>query len=450
MSATCLVVLLLAQAAPPPPPTSMVRGRLRTTIVVEERPYYDPLTGEILMRRRAPIIQDIMLDARPAIEGVTVAVDAWTAVDAGERSLADPTIADITEAWIRWNNEHATLRAGRVFLFVPGSRAMRIDGGHVKLHPKWAPAGIRLHADLWGGLVVTPRYGDEALASARIRAAATALDVAPGGSDWLRPGDWTVGGVIGASFAGYVEADAGYLMVRDLANVDREAVVARLSIVPLPTIRIDGFGSFDLYANAIEEADISARFWFIRDARATVYGRIRRPDLLLPSTSIFSVFGGAAHSELGLELDLWPKSRYRVAASGGVRLTEVVDADDRALGGVGAVSVRGPIPIPGWQGARGALSWSYVGDEWHGSYHMARLGLELPLASWLAASLDGGATWLDFDGIEGIAVGGGATTRLALGAGWSVVLSLRGSKRPEAVSDISLIGRVEWNTVREF
>ena len=446
MIVATICVLLLAQAAPQPAP--MVQGRLRTTIIVEERPYYDPLTGEILLRRRAPIIQDILLDARPGIEGVTIAVDAWTAIDAGERSLAEPALADVTEAWIRWHVDMATMRAGRLFLFLPGSRGMRIDGAHVKLHPKWAPLGVRLHADLWGGLVVTPSYGDEALRTSRPRVPGSALDLAPGGSDWLRPGDWTAGGILGASFGGYVEAEAGYLMVRDLGDVDREAVVARLSIVPLDTVRIDGYGSFDLYAGAVEEADVSARFWFIPDARATVYGRMRRPDLLLPSTSIFSVFGGAAHSELGLEIDLWPQSRYRVAVSGGARLTDVVGFDDRALGGVGEASVRGP--IPGWEAARALVSWRYVGDDYNGSYHLARLGLELPITSWAGASLDGGATWVDFDDVEGVALGGGASAHVRLGAGWSAVLSLRGSDRPDAIRDLALIGRVEWNAVRDL
>ncbi len=109
MSLSLCIAAALISATPP-----AVTARTRTFIMLSQRPYLeaDAISGRLTERRFIPIIEDLSLDADTGVDGLTVALDAWIGIDAGERILAAPTVGDISEGWIKWAQPAFTLSAG--------------------------------------------------------------------------------------------------------------------------------------------------------------------------------------------------------------------------------------------------------------------------------------------------------------------------------------------------
>lgn len=449
-----LLALICAEGTAVDTPAASIRGHTRTFVMVGARPYYSSSQGRLVERRVAPILQEIFLDASTGVEGVSVALDAWLTVDAGERVLGDRAIADVDQGFVRWRHRELTVTVGRFFNPSITGRGLRVDGGRVVLHPSRAVLGLDLLADVWGGVPVTPSFGQEPLRDAAPVFAQDALDVAPEGADWERPGDWTVGGEIGTSLGRYGAVGLGYARVQDLAEPSRESLSARLEVEPFSWLGARAFGSYSTIYDGLEEAEVSLYAWPIRELRLNLFGRRTDPSLLLPGTSILSVFGGAVHSGLGLEADWFLGGRVRLSGGAELRSTEAdVEGDDRALGYRVNAAVRGRVPFI--TGATGVVAWERLADGWYGGYHQARLGLELPVFAGLGVAVDGGLFIVESETPEApspesqIALRGGVAARWTFGA-WRAVVALRGTTLERGSDDLAVLGRLEWNGVYSF
>src|SRR5262249_8060166 len=193
-----MIAQTAASASAETSPPASVHGQTRTTAMIGERPYIAAGSGgaspgigtdssgalSLSDRRFIPVVQDIFLDARPGVEGVTIALDAWGALDAGDRVYRSRALAEGTEGWVRWDRRDLSLRAGRLFLFNEVGRGDRVDGAEITLHPMTEVLGALMSAKAWAGIPVIPLYGEDPLLHDRPEAFRDPLVVAPGGSDW--------------------------------------------------------------------------------------------------------------------------------------------------------------------------------------------------------------------------------------------------------------------------
>ncbi|MCK6549761.1 hypothetical protein L6R52_28245 [Myxococcota bacterium] len=435
-------------------PRPAVHGRTRTFVLVGSRPYYELGSEALVERREVPIVQDFFLDAETGVDGLSIALDAWIGLDVGQQVLSRRALADVIEGYIQWKQPSFTLKAGRLYVQSSIARRERMDGGWVRVHPKAELLGGKLTFDVYGGLPVTPELGEEVLrASGSPTLANDPLVLAAAGSDWSRPGDWVVGTMVAMRWGPTADVGIGFVRQNDLSIVDREALVARFDLEPTSFLGISGYGSYDTYGGAVEDARVTVSSWIGRDLRLGVFARMSNPSLLLPSSSIFSVFANQSHREVGLEADLWLARQHRLSGSAEWRQSAVDDELDEAADGHRiAVSLRGP--VPGLPQMRGIVSVERMADGWAGDYEYARIGAETPIISWLSMSADGGLFFIE--GSESL----GTTDRTALRGSlaaiaerykdWRIALALRATKTPDVSTDIAVIARIEWNAERTF
>jgi hypothetical protein len=463
MNAYLASVLLVAMASEleatvekPADETAEVHGRSRTFVMIGARPYFGVDAsgqGSLVERRFVPIVQDVFLDGKPGIDGVTIVLDGWLGLDAGERFYGTRTPADVTEGFIRWDQKDYSLRAGRVFLFGDTGRGLRVDGGQLLIHPRAAIGDARFSFDAFAGVPVRPLFGEEPLLHDRPEALRDPLLLAQKGADWSRAGDAAAGASAGFTYGHVLETKLGYLHQVELAEIQRETIVSKLRFALDPRLALVGFGAYDLHAKGLEDAELEVESFVFQDLRVAVFGRARQPALLLPATSIFSVFGSETHQETGLESDLFLARRMRLSLSGEVRRTQASGGGESAIGYRAFSELKSELPFV--RGSRGALSYERLADGWFGRYDYLRLSAEVPLARFLSASADGGAFLIrareaGIDASERLALRGGVSASIFNDSAWRAVLAVRATRTPELVDEIAVIGRIEWNVDRAF
>jgi hypothetical protein len=432
-------LLLLAIFAASDAEAPVVHAKSRTFVLLGARPYYSTADDRLVDRRALPIVEELTVDARTGIPGVTVAVDAWLAVEGADRFLQDRALGDLGEAWVRLEREELTLTAGRMMIASTTGRGIRIDGARFFFHPRGDLFGAKIRAEIWGGVPVEPSFGEEPLRRSVPIFADDPLQVAKGSTDWDRPGDWAIAGSVGLLLADLADASIGYVRVQDLTEVGREALVGTVDLLPGQRITVRAFGSFDVYGKGVEEAEVEASLWATEDLRLAVFGRHTSPELLLPSTSILSVFGGPTHSDAGLDADLYLSAKVRLSASAELRRAA---ADEDALGHRLSASILGL--VPGLDGARANAGFERVDDLWYGGYEQAHLGIEIPLSETLAVGADGALFVFRRDEASQLAARGGISSRLDLGR-WRISWAARLTRIEDLSTDLSMLGKVEWD-----
>lgn len=319
-------ILYLSLAAPP----AEMHGRARTTVVVGSQPLYSVSRGALEVQRFAPIVEELSLDAAPGVDGVKLSFAGSAAIDPGERLFADPMLADLTLASIEWRSSFLSARAGRVFLSNETSGVLHLDGATLALQGGAGP--LRLESDAWAGVPVMTAYVEEPLRDAYPMAAADPLFYAPRGSDWARLGDFAFGVRARGSAFDVVSFGAGYAQEHHLGEVSREAVSGHLSFTPFTNLSMSSSACFDAHAGAFEEAGVNLSYWPVSSLRTAVYARRQSAALLLPTTSIFSVFAGQKHEEAGLETEYFASKGLRFSASAELARTVLEDGTESAFG----------------------------------------------------------------------------------------------------------------------
>jgi hypothetical protein len=140
-----------------------------------------------------------------------------------------------------------------------------------------APSGTSL--ELFAGMPVVPELGPRAF-------------------DWLagaRAAQWL--------FEQRVGAGVSYLQRRDAGQLDDQELGADLNVTPLAWLTLSAVGAYDLVYDGLAEARANA---VAHDGgnRIELFASRRIAARLLPATSLFSVLGDGASSELGSD-GLW-------------------------------------------------------------------------------------------------------------------------------------------------
>jgi hypothetical protein len=234
-----------------------------------------------------PVVEVVSVAARglrnPVFENLDVVVSTWGAFDLQDRRWDAGTsgnlTGDVMTGYVRGQlfSRRLTLRLGRENVAVGAGRVASIDGGDVALR---LPLGIGLTA--YAGAPVAQRFSARSASSSWN---ALGGDFAYGGRASLALPFVEVGGS-----AAFVD-DGGEAVRRD-AGVDARI---RLS----SDLSLNGYALWALEDERLAEANAlltwrPTRGWFVTaDFRRTA------PDLMLPRTSILSVFADSTRDEVG-------------------------------------------------------------------------------------------------------------------------------------------------------
>jgi hypothetical protein len=289
---------------------------------------------------------DALLSGKP-YEGLLVlhggydpggVVDAEALVWLGASDTGSEGDVLVISVRLREPNGWGEARVGRFILATGAVRPVQIDGVTALAR---APSGSSL--ELFAGMPVVPELGARAF-------------------DWLagaRAAQWL--------FAQRVGAGVSYLQRRDAGPLDDQELGADLSVVPLPWLTLGAVGAYDLVYDGLAEARADA---VARDGgdRIELFGARRVADRLLPATSLFSVLGDGASSELGSDalwnafprLDLGATLAVEALASElGYRaaLRSTLRLSDQDGGQVQLEGMRRELRDDGWTGGSLAAQW---------------------------------------------------------------------------------------------
>lgn len=443
-----------------------VRVKSRTLLVIGTEPVVERVseTPRVVDRQVVPILEEVSARAATGIDGLSVSVDGWIAIEAGGRIFADRALADLTEGYLEWRRAAIQLTAGRIQSYSETGRGLRFDGAQLVLKPvfKLVEIPLELRVEGYAGAPVTPRFGEEPLLTEPLPdVPRDPTEVGPGGTDWQRVGDSCFGALVGFGRPGVYFGSLGYARTNRAAEIDREALVGQLTLRPVSALRLDGFVSYDFFARALEDSELILAARITPDLRLAAFGRVREPALLLPSTSVLSVFGGSGHQEAGASVD-WFGAAGRLTATAELRRTtespesfEAAEARRYVAGKSdaphGSIEARGPLQLVR---GRGVVGIEILGRTDAPGYSIARIGAEVPVVGMLSASAEVAGLRIERDA-ESVGYGGRASLSGVLtGEWWRLVLALRGTRTPaEAFSvarlaghsdEVALLGRFEW------
>jgi hypothetical protein len=174
--------------------------------------------------------------------------------------------------------------------------------------------------------------------------------------------DWAAGGRLGQSVSDSFAVGASYLHRRSDGRPHDEEVGADIAFTPRPWFTAAGRAAFDLVTTGPTDVlgSISAQ---TGDVRGELFTTHRSPGRLLPSTSLFSVLGDFASTNIGgtarwrafprLELVATGSAQVQDTKIGGQGLGRVTLAlDDTWAGSIGLEVRRVEVGDARWTGAR--------------------------------------------------------------------------------------------------
>ena len=333
----------------------------------------------------APFFAQVGLNASDInagpVEDIHVGLGAWGRVSlTGEQAAGDVDLAFVSGKLF---DKHLTVTLGRQFRAGGAFRALQVDGASVDV----ALPG-RLGVTAFGGLPVIPRF------------AVARGDAVWGARLYWRP-NWDT--EIGASY--FEMMDHGYTARRDVGIDGRTELFHHLNLA--------GMAVLSAVEGRLVEAEISPG-WRVSD-KVEITGQFRHtsPDLLLPRTSILSVFAQTVHNHGGLGVAYDPSAHFSAAVD-----AKLIGGPNEPLG----YEVSGLASVRPLRNTRATLQAVRLGLPENG-YTRVRLAGGQTLGM-LTLSLDLDGYFLD-QPVNGVkqSFTVAATGRMALPANFDVVLS---------------------------
>jgi hypothetical protein len=332
---------------------------------------------------RAPMFQiwDLHADAGATVPGrLTMDAYLWGAADPtghSGRRFDDVLAGDVVLLSVDWRDgeDIAALRAGRHVFAAGAVRPLHLDGASVRIAP---PLAVPVVVQAFGGAPVASYFQG-------------------------RRDDWAVGGRAEVRPLPAGRLGLSYLHRRDAGAIGFHEIGFDAAFTPLAGLDAATATSFDLGTGRAVHAHAAVGWRATRRLRVSADYTRRTPDLLLPRTSLFSVFSDGAHDRLslgaewqrgGLLLDGALSGQLHDGAPGG-RAEAGVRLQFDPDGGVVA-ALRGFAAgrdAAGLGGGRAAITWRVVealalSGEGEVVYLTGPVR-DLHLASWARAA----ATW---------------------------------------------------------
>ena len=333
-------------------------------------------------------------------------VDAETVTWLGVTDSPSPT-GDVLTLSVRFRDlaTGSEVRAGRLLVSMGAVRPLQIDGarGLVRMF-----GGTTVEA--FGGFPVARRFDYATF-------------------------DWATGGRIGQAVGDVFAVGASYLQRRSDGRPADEEAGADVMLTPRPWLSAVGRAAFDLDSYGLTDvlASVGAHR---KDLRGELFTTHRSPGRMLPSTSLFSVLGDFASTNVGatgrwrafprLELLATGSAQVQAANVGGQGLGRVtLSLDDDWDGTVGVEGRRVEVGDARWSGAR------FVGSV-PISVRM-RVSTELEL---VVPDHPNGRSWLWPWALGAVSY--------RFGKAWDVAAGLEASSGPEQKATLAGLGRLSF------
>jgi hypothetical protein len=389
----------------------------------------------------APLFELLTLSARGIRSGfaddLEVQVSTWASYE-----LADPrwdngttgdATGDVLTAFVkgRFLKRRLTLRLGREMVSTGATRFLQIDGGDFVLR---LPAGFGVSA--YVGSPVSQRF--------QSRSGPASWN--PAGGDLAYGGrlSWTL--VLPGMGGRGLDVGAFGAMVTDGGDTAREDVGADLRIQPLGNLTLSGYGVFSLEAERLAEGTAILSWNPTRRVRLSADYRFSAPDLMLPRTSILSVFADSDRSDVGggVTFDLTRTldvglDAHALLEPGEGEGDSYTGYDVRLRGGW----AHGPTALGAEVSALDSLDNGYVAFRAWGRHEIGRI--------YGAADLVGHVLREPVNGEE-VAVTGSLTGGMRLGGGWAAAVAGRAGMNPYFEQQYDAMVKLVYNqtyTVRE-
>jgi hypothetical protein len=379
-----------------------------------------------------PVVEVITVAARglrnPVFDNLDVVVSTWGAFDLQDRRWDAGTsgnlTGDVVTGYVRGQlfSRRLTFRAGRENVAVGAGRVASIDGGDVELR---LPLGIGLTA--YAGAPVAQRFST--------RGAATSWNAF--GGDFAYGGRASLALQLPLPFLRSIEAGGSVAFVDDGSqSVRRDAGVdARIRL--FGDLAINGWALWALEDERIAEVAAVATWHPARPLFLTADYRHSAPDLMLPRTSILSVFTDTTRDEIGGGFR-WEITR---SIEGGVDYHALLEPGESGTELGHQASARGDY-TDGPVRAGGEVSYLKGADN---GYVGARFYLRREIARFFAA---GDVLAYVFDqaiNAQDYAATVGGTLGYKLGKSWTASVSGRGGVTPFMEQQFDVMAKLTYN-----
>ncbi len=343
-----------------------------------------------------PFIEWVSISAK-GIEGwwfedIKLNVSAWGAADSSNVHSPQTVAGDVDVAYVQGSllRRRITLRLGRQFLPAGVGRAQSMDGLSAE-----AALWRRLGITAYGGAPVVPRFA-------------------------VARGDTLVGGRLFWRQSFDTEVGASIIQVMDHGLVARRDLGADFRYAALRSLSFTGFSLWSIVERRLAQGELSAQWQ--ATSRVSVLAAYRRtsPDLLLPRTSLFSVFVADSRTEGGGEIT-WEAARC-LSLTGNYFALWTGDGVGRDANASATIRVGSGDRLGARVRSLSGISKSYV---------EARTWFQHRFSPFLSASIDLQSDWFDI-AINGRRFSSTATGNIAFSfaPGWTGVLTALGGVTP--------------------
>lgn len=291
------------------------------------------LRGDAYVQTRSPVGLVVLRGEDRLVPYVDAETVTWLGITDSPSPTGDVLTLSVRVRDPRTGSE---LRAGRMLVSMGAIRPVHIDGARALGR---VFGGTTVEA--FGGFPVARRFDYTTF-------------------------DWAGGGRIGQAVGNGLAFGASYLQRRSDGRPADEEAGADVMFTPAPWLSAAGRTAFDLTTRGPTDALASVAV-HDKDTRAELFATHRSPGRLLPSTSLFSVLGDFASTNVGttlrwrafprLELVATGSAQVQASNVGGQGLGRVTLAlDDDWDASIGVEGRRVDVGSAQWSGARAIAS----------------------------------------------------------------------------------------------
>jgi hypothetical protein len=361
----------------------------------------------------APLLELLSLSADgfevPWISEARLHVSAWGELRPLELGGRDPARGDVQLAFAegRLWDQRLRLVVGRQMVVGGAARLLHLDGLWAELQVQ---RGWRLSA--WGGAPVSARFA-------------------------IHQGDAAAGGRLAFVPSWDSELGVSYAMALDRGILSRSDVGLDARWAPSRAVWVSVSALYSALEGRLAEAEVGPHWQVLESVQLSFAARRVAPDLLIPRSSIFSVFAEPERDEVGASV-LWEPARelgllgeYRGLWNEGAPGSDAAVHVVGRLGPARATLLTGQIRL--LQLAAG------------GGYLRARLGASHRVSPALRLTLDGDAFWREqpMNGVRHSAVVS-TTASWSFAPEWLAVLSLGAGTTPEYAARVEAMAKVAY------
>jgi hypothetical protein len=246
--------------------------------------------------RHLPFFEFITLDADDVgVSGLSIRAALWGQLDLLDVGGNGAT-GDVSTLYLAWRAprkhllEGLSVQLGRHFVAAGPSALDQVDGLSLSYH---LPRGFDLA--LFGGLSTGTRFFNQPWPFSH--------------SDERLTSNWVIGGRLGYSFRDYFTTGLSYRMKYYAGELAHNEIGWDASITPINRLALVTEGVFELTAERLKEIKAEARVEVMRGLDLAAGYRYVSPDLYIPRTSIFAVFGNELHQLIYSEV-VWSGWRW--------------------------------------------------------------------------------------------------------------------------------------------